>query len=170
MTKMPSNPSRAEAAPERQVPDSRHSAILQDVGRRRKVHALTSDEGFSLTELMVVIVIIGILAMLAIPKFLNVTTQAKMTEAQMMLQQVHTLQQAYMYRMDRYATSLQELGFEQQRLQTDGGPARYQISIERADAAGFSAAASAIVDFNRNGVYNVWDVSEDGVVKERTPD
>ena len=40
-----------------------------------------SDLGFSLTELMVVLVIIGVLVLLALPKLLPIVTKAKTTEA-----------------------------------------------------------------------------------------
>jgi type IV pilus assembly protein PilE len=53
--------------------------------------------GFSLTELMVVLVIIGILTLLALPRFSTVITRARMVEARTMLSHAHTLQQTYHY-------------------------------------------------------------------------
>ena len=58
---------------------------------------LHNEEGFSLTELMVVLVIIGVLVLLALPKLLPLVTKAKTTEAKLMLKQVHTLQQSYKF-------------------------------------------------------------------------
>jgi prepilin-type N-terminal cleavage/methylation domain-containing protein len=59
-------------------------------------------KGFTLIELMIVVVIIGILAAIAIPKFSNVGNEAKKKEADGVLKQVATLQEAYMVRFGQY--------------------------------------------------------------------
>ena len=87
-----------------------------------------------------------------------------------MLKQVLTLEQGFKYENDRYSSSLSEIGFEQQKLITDGGQARYKIEIASADEKSFVALATAIVDFNNNGVFNVWAVDTSGVIKEKVPD
>lgn len=130
----------------------------------------TPDAGFSLTELMVVLVIVGILALLAIPRFMNVTADAKKTEAKLMLKQVYSLEQGYLYQNDVYASSPALIGFEQTPLVSQGGSARYVIAVERADDRGFTATATSVVDFDKDGTFNVWEVSESGVVRERVPD
>ena len=53
-----------------------------------------SEAGFSLTELMVVLVIIGVLVLLALPRLLPIVTKAKTTEAKLMLKQVYTFEQS----------------------------------------------------------------------------
>ena len=133
-------------------------------------HRDASDGGFSLTELMVVLVIVGILALLAIPRFMNVTAEAKKTEAKLMLKQVYSLEQGYLYQNDVYAASPALIGFEQTPLVSQGGSARYVIAVERADDRGFTATATSVVDFDKDGTFNVWEVTETGVVRERVPD
>jgi len=51
--------------------------------------------GFTLIELMIVVVIIGILAALAIPRFMQASSKSKQSEAKMLLRQIYTMQGAY---------------------------------------------------------------------------
>jgi len=129
-----------------------------------------SEAGFSLTELMVVLVIIGVLVLLALPRLLPIVTKAKTTEAKLMLKQVYTLEQSYKFEHDRYSHELNDIGFEQEKLVSQGGQARYKIEITSADEKGFTATATSIVDFNGNGVFNVWGVDQSGNVHESVPD
>jgi type IV pilus assembly protein PilE len=119
---------------------------------------------------MFVIVIIGVLALIAIPKFMGVTQKAKMTEAKTMLKQVYTLQTAHYYERDAYASGLAAIGFQQSRLVTDGGKARYRIAIEEASGTHFIATATSVVDFDKDGTMNVWEVGADGTIVQRTAD
>jgi len=54
-----------------------------------------SQKGFTLIELMIVVVIIGILAALAIPRFMQATTKSKQSEAKQLLKQVYTMQRTF---------------------------------------------------------------------------
>lgn len=129
------------------------------------------DAGFSLTELLVVLVIIGVLvALLALPRFTAVATRAKTTEARIMLRQAHALQQAYRFEHDRWATDLRDAGFEPSLPLTDGGTAYYRLAVERAEGAELVLTATSVVDFDHDGVFNVWEANADGHVRERVPD
>ncbi len=128
------------------------------------------ESGFSLTELLVVIVIIGVLASLAIPKFLSVITKAKSTEAKLMLKQIYNLQQSYYLEKDVYSQNMTVLGFQVEKLVTEGGPARYKIEIPAASATEFLASATAVVDFDKDGVFNRWSINQEGMLIEEVPD
>lgn len=119
---------------------------------------------------MIVLVIIGVLVLLALPKLMPIVTKAKTTEAKLMLKQVYTLEQAYKYERDRYSVQLGEIGFEQEKLVSEGGQARYRIEILSADERGYQAQATSVVDFDNDGTFNVWIVDQAGVVSEKVPD
>jgi type IV pilus assembly protein PilE len=108
--------------------------------------------------------------MIAIPIYQNITTKAKTTEARLMLGQVESLQKAYYMEFDRYSDDLPAIGFEQNKLVTDGGKARYIIEIKNAGEQGFTATATSVVDFDKDGTYNVWEVDQEGIIRQTVPD
>lgn len=54
-----------------------------------------NDSGFTLIELMIVVVIIGILAAMAIPRFMAVSTKTKQSEAKLILKQIYQNERTY---------------------------------------------------------------------------
>ncbi len=125
---------------------------------------------FSLSELLIVLVIIGILVLLALPNLMPLISKAKSTEAQLQLNHVHTLQKTYFYMHSKYSNDLEEIGFEQEKLVTDGGKANYLIEVVHAEATTFTARATSVTDFDGDGTLNVWEVDQDKNIKEVTKD
>lgn len=81
--------------------------------------------GFTLVELMVVLVIIGILATMAVPRFFGAANKAKATECKPVLKEIYTLQMAYYQEKDGYAASDTALGFKE----PDADTKRYDYSV-----------------------------------------
>lgn len=131
-----------------------------------KVKALT------LTELLVVMVIIGILVLLALPNLMPQVTKAKTMEAKMQLKHVQRLQKTFFMERSKYASDLSDIGFEQELLvsESDEGQANYQIVIEEASTSGFRAKATAVVDFDGDGIFDVWEIDEKGKLENTTQD
>lgn len=128
--------------------------------------------GFTLQELLVVLVIVGILVLLALPNLMPLITKAKSTEAKLQLKHVHSLQKAYFYERSKYSDDLEAIGFEQQELttQSEDGQANYKISIQSAGNQGFVARAKAVTDFDGDGQYNIWEIDEEKNLREVQPD
>lgn len=61
----------------------------------------------------------------------------------------------------RYTDDLEEIGFEQQKLVTDGGNANYLIEVTDVSESGFKARATSVVDFDKDGDYNTWEIDQD---------
>lgn len=133
---------------------------------KRKVKAYT------LTEILVVLVIIGILVLLALPNLLPLITKAKSTEAKIQLEHLSTLQKTFFYEKSKYSSDLNEIGFIQEKLTTDGkdGRANYKIEIIKATNNAFLARATAVADFDGDGTFNVWEIDQDKNLKEVVAD
>jgi type IV pilus assembly protein PilE len=127
-------------------------------------------DAFTLVELLVVLVIIGTLVLLALPRLMPLISKTKGTEAQLQLGHLHTLEKSFFYMKSHYSTDLEEIDFEQEKLVTDGGSANYKIEIISASTSGFKARATSVVDFDGDGNFNVWEIDQEKNLIETTKD
>jgi hypothetical protein len=80
-------------------------------------------------------------------------SKTKSTEAQLQLEHVYNLEKSYYYMHSKYLNDLLEIGFEQEKLVTDGtdGRANYQIEIVESGPTTFIARATAVVNYKGDG-------------------
>ncbi len=129
-----------------------------------------SQVGFTLVELLVVLVILGILVSLAIPKYEQIVTRSKKMEAKLILEHLYELQKTYRMEYDVFTSDFTQLGMEQEELITDGGKARYKVEIKEAEVNHFRATATSVVDFDGDGEFNIWEIDETGNLSEISSD
>ncbi len=127
-------------------------------------------KAFTLTELLVVLVIIGILMLIALPNLMPLISKTHSLEAQQALTTIQKLQKSYHQMHVKYSADLPEIGFEPEKTVLEGGNAKYRIDITGVSATGFTARARAVVDFDQDGNFNEWEISEDGALREITKD
>jgi type IV pilus assembly protein PilA len=113
---------------------------------------LNNRRGFTLIELMIVVVIIGILAALAIPKFMKVTGKAKVAEAKTILKELFTLEKAYFNEHDTYVAIASGAESDAIGFALPEGTSRFAYQVTCTDpTADFEARATETVDVDGNG-------------------
>jgi type IV pilus assembly protein PilE len=75
-----------------------------------KGQGMRRQQGFSLIELMIVVVIISILAAVAIPSYRRYVVRSHRVDAQRALTELAARQERYLYSNNAYATSLPAIG------------------------------------------------------------
>jgi type IV pilus assembly protein PilE len=127
-------------------------------------------KAFTLPELLIVLIIIGILILIALPKLMPLISKTRSTEAKTQLKHIYTLQETYRMEFAKYSSDFVAIGFEHEKLTTEGGSANYRIEIIESTTNSFKAAATAIVDFDGDGQFNRWEIDQDKNLVEVTPD
>jgi type IV pilus assembly protein PilE len=131
---------------------------------RMKVNA------FNLQEILIVLLIIGVFMLIALPNLMPLVAKAKSIEAQMQLKHISNNQTLHRYLYSKYTTDLYELDFEAPKTVNQNGSGNYTYEILNADNTNFVARATAVTDFDGDGIFNVWEINQDGAPKQIVKD
>jgi len=138
--------------------------------RQKNKKGKYSLDAYSMTEILIVLCIIGILLLMVLPSQTSVISQAKSIEAQSMLNHLYGLQKNHFYRYSRYSSDFEEIGFEPALTIDDGGQAVYKIEIIEASTNSFKATATSLSDFDDDGSYNTWEIDNKKALRETVKD
>lgn len=134
-------------------------------------------QGFTLIELMIVVVITAILAAMAIPRFMRASVKSKQTEAKFVLKQIYTMQRAYRQENDTYypgggGTVMAQAGAAFGALHVEiMTPAYYSYSIT-GDVLTFSATAGSAspTGLDDDATLDIWAIDHNGNLTVTTDD
>ena len=125
---------------------------------------------FNLQELLVVLVIIGILLLLALPNLMPLISKTKSLEAQTQLKHIYNLEKQYFFMYSKYSNDFNTIDFEAPKTVQQNGNANYAYEIIESSNSGFKARATAITDFDGDGIFNVWEIDQNQVPLEIVKD
>ena len=101
---------------------------------------IKSTQGYTLIECMVVVIILGILAAIAIPSYESYLQRSRRSDATSSLMRVSLEQARYQADNMTYASSLVALGYAGASVDSDHG--YYTIAVKGATATTFTATAT----------------------------
>jgi type IV pilus assembly protein PilE len=125
---------------------------------------------FNLQEMLIVLAIIGILLLIALPNLMPLITKAKSVEAQTQLKAIFNAEKQYFFMNSKYSSDFAEIDFEVPKSVKENGSANYAYEILQSSNSEFKVRATALTDFNGNGVFNVWEIDQNGNPKQVTND
>lgn len=127
-------------------------------------------QSYNLQETLIVLAIIGILLLIALPNLMPLISKAKSIEAQTQLKAIYNSEKQHYFMYSKYSSDFEELDFETPKTVKENGTANYQYEIIQADNANFKIRATAITDFNGDGIFNVWEIDQNGNPAQVTKD
>ena len=125
---------------------------------------------FNLQEMLIVLAILGILLLIALPNFMPLISKTKAQEAQIQLNYISNLQRQFRYLHSKYTSDFNELSYELPRTVLENGTANYQYEVVEASVNTYRIRATAVVDFDGDGIFNVWEIDNEGNPKQINKD
>ena len=117
---------------------------------------------YNLQETLIVLAIIGILLLIALPNLMPLITKAKSIETQTQLKAIYNSEKQYYFMHSKYSNDFQALDFELPKTVNENGSANYTYEIIQAGTTDFKIRATAVIDFNGDGIFNVWEIDQNG--------
>lgn len=114
--------------------------------------------------------ILGILLLIALPNFMPLISKTKSQEAQIQLKYISNLQRQHQYLHSKYSADFDEINYEAPRTVLENGSANYKYEVVEASVTDFKVRAIAVVDFDGDGILNVWEIDVEGNPKQVTKD
>lgn len=112
-------------------------------------------KAFTLLELMIVVIIVGILATLALPRFITAANRAREAEARSILGSIRSAQLRYYLEWDAYTATIGNLD-----LDLTANPTDYYTYISADNSAGYIGDAAADQGFTLTN----FRIAEDGTI------
>ena len=121
---------------------------------------------FNLQELLVVLVIIGILLLLALPNLMPLISKTKSLEAQTQLKHISNLQRQYFFMYSTYSNDFVTLDYEIPQTVLQNGNANYAYELLETTNSSFKVRATAVTDFDGDGIFNMWEIDQNQIPLE----
>jgi type IV pilus assembly protein PilA len=135
--------------------------LLQHMNKKK------GDKGFTLVELLVVIVIIGILTAIALPSFLNQTAKAKQAEAKQKVSSILKTQQSWRTENATFATNIDDLALGNLAGASTAPVYAYALVGGDATTTGATATSADVSVKSYSGRVDVTDVAGTGGVNNK---
>lgn len=134
-----------------------------------------SQGGFTLIELMIVVIIMGVLAALAVPLFMPAITKHKQSEAKSILKQIYTMERTFKQAHNRYwgtatdaASAASPDGLDSIGVIIPAAAIYTYAMTEAATATTFECKATANLD--NDATQDDWRIDETGTLWCETDD
>jgi prepilin-type N-terminal cleavage/methylation domain-containing protein len=120
------------------------------------------NRGFTLTELLIAMAIVAILAFIAVPSYSRYVAKSRQQDAKSQLMAIRQAQEIYKLQYGSYTTNTTLLSGWLGTLN------RYNFSVTAADATTFTAKATGNIDGDATN--DVWQIDQSGTMTNTTDD